>query len=105
MAGHLGLGEREFIDRHMRLRADRKGIVLQDQPGGACVFLEGGSCRVQPVKPQQCRDFPNHWRFPGFERECRAVAVELGEAEYAARVLEATGRQGLGAGAAGELGV
>jgi Fe-S-cluster containining protein len=101
MAEHLGLGEREFIERYMRLREDRRGIVLKDQPDGACVFLEGGNCRVQPVKPQQCRDFPNHWRFPGFERECRAVAVELGEEEYAARVLVATGRQGVGTGRTG----
>lgn len=98
MSVYLGLGEREFIEAYMRLREDRRGIVLRDQADGACVFLEGRECRVQPVKPQQCRDFPNVWRFPGFERHCEAVAVEVGAEEYAERVRQATGREGFGEG-------
>jgi len=31
-------------------------------------------CSVQPVKPQQCREFPNHWNFPGFEKTCHAIS-------------------------------
>lgn len=95
MAKHLGLPELEFIERYMRLRGDRRGIALKDQGDGACIFLEDGGCRVQPVKPQQCRDFPNVWRFPGFERICQARPVEMGEAEYRARVREVTGREGV----------
>jgi hypothetical protein len=28
-------------------------------------------------KPQQCRDFPNRWNFPGSEKDCRAIPIEL----------------------------
>lgn len=55
------MSEGEFIERFTRLRADRRGLALVEQPDGACVFLEGRDCAVQPVKPQQCRDFPNAW--------------------------------------------
>jgi hypothetical protein len=41
---------------------------------------------VQAVKPQQCRDFPNLWNFPGFEKICRAIPVELDAAEFARRI-------------------
>ncbi|MEJ5329584.1 MAG: YkgJ family cysteine cluster protein [Desulfobaccales bacterium] len=27
-------------------------------PGGACIFLAGGLCRVHPVKPRICRQWP-----------------------------------------------
>jgi uncharacterized protein len=76
MAAHLGLSEFDFIQTFTRLRADRQGLALQDKPTGECIFLEGRDCRVQPVKPQQCRDFPNGWNFPGFENICRAVPRE-----------------------------
>ena len=73
MAAFLGLSEFDFIQQYTRLRPDRRGLALQDAPAGACILLAGRDCRVQPVKPQQCRDFPNGWNFPGFERICRAV--------------------------------
>jgi Fe-S-cluster containining protein len=27
-------------------------------------------CFINAVKPQQCRDFPLRWNFPGWEKEC-----------------------------------
>lgn len=92
IAAFLGLTEPDFIDRHTRLRADRQGLALADQPDGACTFLDGGDCRIQPVKPQQCRDFPNRWNFPGFRDFCRSIPRDLDDAEYQRRVREATGR-------------
>jgi Fe-S-cluster containining protein len=78
LAAFLGVSEYDFIQRYTRLSADRSGLALQDKPGGSeCIFLEGRDCTVQPVKPQQCRDFPNGWNFPGFERICRAVPKEI----------------------------
>ncbi|MEI6085851.1 MAG: YkgJ family cysteine cluster protein, partial [Verrucomicrobiota bacterium] len=64
LAAFLGIAEDEFIQRNMRLRPDRRGLVLADKENGECVFLDGVDCRVQSVKPQQCRDFPNLWNFP-----------------------------------------
>ena len=77
IAEHLGLSEFDFIQSYTRLRGDRRGLALQDKPNGECIFLEGRDCSVQPVKPQQCRDFPNKWNFPGFEKICRAVPKQI----------------------------
>lgn len=92
MAAHLGLSEHDFIQRHTRLRADRQGLVLQDKPNGECIFLVDEACAVQPVKPQQCRDFPNLWNFPGFEQVCHAIPRQVGEEEYRQLIRRATGR-------------
>lgn len=95
LAAFLGLEEFDFIQRFTRLRADRAGLALVENPGGACVFLAGDDCRVQSVKPRQCRDFPNRWRFPGFEQVCHAVAHEVTAAEHQRLVVAATGHRPL----------
>lgn len=61
LASYLGLSEPEFIEQHTRLRQDRRGLALKEKPDHSCIFLEGKNCAVQPVKPQQCREFPNRW--------------------------------------------
>lgn len=83
MAGFLGMAELEFIARYTRLRADRRGLALTEREDGACIFLEGRDCRVQAVKPRQCREFPNGWSFSGFREFCRALPREVDDAEYA----------------------
>ena len=75
LASHLQLGEHEFIQQFTRLSTDRRGLALNDKPNGECIFLAGSDRSVQPVKPQQCRDFPNKWRFPGWRQVCEAVPV------------------------------
>lgn len=92
LADFLGLGEHEFIQRHTRLTQDRRGLALQEKPDGACVFLAGNDCAVQPVKPQQCRDFPNLWRHPEAETKCRAIPRIVADEEYVHRVAQVTGR-------------
>lgn len=59
IARFLQLDELEFIQNYTRLRPRRDGLALIDKPNGECFFLEGNDCRLQQVKPQQCRDFPN----------------------------------------------
>jgi Fe-S-cluster containining protein len=73
IAAYLRLAEHDFIQRHTRLRAERNGLALKDKPNGECSFLEGNSCAIQSVKPQQCRDFPNEWNFPGWRQVCEAL--------------------------------
>ena len=85
LAAFKGLSEADFIQQFMRLRWDRGGLALQEKPDGGCVFLDGDDCSVQAVKPQQCRDFPNLWNFPGFEKTCKAFPREVTEAEYERR--------------------
>ena len=86
------MGEHDFIQQFTRLRNDRRGLVLQEKPDGSCVFLDGNDCAVQPVKPQQCQDFPNLWNFPGFEKTCHAIPRRVGEEEYVGLVARATQR-------------
>lgn len=93
LAAHLGLSSHDFIQQHTRLTSDRRGLALLDKPNGECSFLEGNDCRVQPVKPQQCRDFPNLWSFPGAQDHCRALPRQLPADEYIRRVAAATGRR------------
>jgi len=93
LAAFKGLSEHEFIQGYTRLRHDRQGLALLEQAGGGCIFLDGDDCAVQAVKPQQCRDFPNLWNFPGFEKVCHAIPREVDAAEYARRIarIRATG--------------
>ncbi len=70
----LGCRLREFLERYTRLAPDRRGLVLADRADGACIFLEGTNrCRIYPVRPRQCRGFPNRWNFPGFRAVCRCL--------------------------------
>ncbi|HNQ72510.1 MAG TPA: YkgJ family cysteine cluster protein [Verrucomicrobiota bacterium] len=92
IAAFLKLAPDEFIQRHTRLRSDRRGLVLEEKPDGACIFLEDGACAIQPVKPQQCRDFPNLWQYPGADQFCHAIPREVEEAEYVRLVAAATRR-------------
>jgi Fe-S-cluster containining protein len=75
IASFLGMPENEFIQQYTRLRTNRRGLSLIDQADGACIFLDGQDCKIQPVKPQQCRDFPNAWNFPGWRDICMATEV------------------------------
>ena len=92
LAGFKGLTEYDFIQQYTRLTSDRRGLALMDKPNGECVFLDGGNCSVQDVKPQQCRDFPNLWNHPGADKTCQAIPRQVTEAEYVELVARATGR-------------
>jgi len=75
IASYVGIGEMEFIQHHTRLRPDRQGLALLDQADGSCIYLEKGECKIQAVKPGQCRGFPNTWNFPGWREICQAKPV------------------------------
>ena len=82
LAGHLDISIHDFTERYTRLREDRQGLVLKEKPNGECVFLDGVDCRVQEVKPRQCRNFPNLWNFPGWEQQCQAIPRVVNDQEY-----------------------
>ncbi len=70
IADFLQMDVRRFINTFTLLTDDRTGLSLMEQDDGACVFLTEQGCRIQPVKPAQCRDFPYKWRFSGFKQIC-----------------------------------
>ena len=77
IAAFLGVEVSAFVERFTRLRADRGGLSLTERPDHSCIFLEDRDCLINEVKPQQCRDFPNKWNFPGWRQVCEAVPVEI----------------------------
>jgi Fe-S-cluster containining protein len=92
LAAFKGLTEVGFIQQFTRLTTDRRGLALAEKPGGECTFLDGNDCSVQPVKPRQCREFPNLWNFPGFEKICHAIPRRVDDEQYARLVQAATKR-------------
>lgn len=74
IAGALGLGVEAFTHRFTRLNAERRGLALVEHPDGTCIFLENSpcACRIQQVKPAQCRTFPMDWRYADLEKVCPA---------------------------------
>jgi len=78
MAEHLGITVEEFVETRTRLRDDRQGLSLTDNQDGHCVFFEEPDvCQIHAARPEQCRRFPTHWNFPGFEAECDAIKLRL----------------------------
>ena len=77
IAAFLGITPGEFISRHAELRPSRAGLMLKSEPDGSCIFLRGVNiCAIQQAKPQQCRDFPDKWRFDGWREMCEAIEVD-----------------------------
>jgi len=71
IADYLHLPVLEFIDRYTKLSRDRTCLTLTDADSGGCIFYaDGPGCRIQNVKPCQCRDFPQRWRCDGWKRQC-----------------------------------
>lgn len=71
IAAQLGLDVAAFTANHTRLMPDRSGLALLEEEDGSCAFLAAdGTCRVQPVKPEQCRGFPYTWRYPDMATIC-----------------------------------
>lgn len=78
IARFLNLTEWDFIQNYTRLRPQRDGLALKDAADGACIFLEGKNiCKIQAVKPFQCKGFPNDWNFPGWREVCEAIPHTL----------------------------
>jgi uncharacterized protein len=77
IAAFVGLSEFDFVQKYTRLRQYRDGLALTDKENGECIFLDGNDCAIQQAKPQQCRDFPNKWNFPGWRQVCEAIPVPV----------------------------
>ena len=55
MAAFLGLEEQEFCVRYLESSPLGARLAIQN---GVCVFVEDNRCRVHPVKPFICRQWP-----------------------------------------------
>ena len=72
IAQYLRLTIQDFTSIYTRLCANRSGLILAESTDGACIFLHDTLCRIQDVKPRQCRDYPATWHIPGEEQFCHA---------------------------------
>lgn len=80
IASFLGMETQAFIDQFTRLRTNRSGLSLIEKENHECIMLDGKNCRINPVKPEQCRGFPNQWNFPGWQDVCQAQPIRMSEA-------------------------
>ena len=79
IAEYLGYSLKEFTEKFTTLGDNRTSLILEEKgDDSACVFLNGdNSCAVYPVRPQQCKDFPYSWNYPGWWRHCEnSCAIE-----------------------------
>ncbi len=72
LAAYLGLSVFDFVNQFCEVEQRRK-LVLKKNPDESCVFLSAEGCRIQPVKPLQCIDFPTKWRTPASYEYCRGL--------------------------------
>lgn len=72
IAEYLKIPLEEFLREHTRLTHDRQSLSLLEKEDGSCCYYdeENHCCLIQSVKPQQCKDFPYKWNFPGWEELC-----------------------------------
>ena len=75
IAAYLDMPEADFFDSMIRISPDRQCLSLIENADGSCVFLNDAgngiaACGIDPVKPRQCRSFPEHWNFPGWRELC-----------------------------------
>jgi len=60
MADYLGESPEEFKKNWIKSSLF-EGYWLKEKPNRDCIFLENNMCKVHPVKPEQCRNFPFSW--------------------------------------------
>ena len=72
IAEFLNMSVEDFIGLHTTITPDRQHLSLLSKPDGSCEYLGDGGCLINPVKPLQCREFPEKWNFPGWQNECAA---------------------------------
>ncbi len=74
IAVFLGIDIYDFTDKYTRFTFNRKSLSLTEGPDGQCIFLlDDNTCRIQSVKPAQCRNFPFLWRSKQIEQCCPAL--------------------------------
>jgi len=80
IAEFLGMEEDAFIQQFTRLRMNRNGLSLVSRENDECIMLENDRCKIQEVKPFQCKGFPNRWNFPDWQKVCKAKPVPMQQA-------------------------
>jgi Fe-S-cluster containining protein len=77
IANLLKLSVPDFTADFTIVTDDRTGLSLREQDDGSCVFFTDSppACKIQAVKPKQCKTFPFEWNFDGWEEECHGSSL------------------------------
>jgi len=71
IATFLGMKVHAFTAEYTRLTFNRTALSLIERTDGSCIFLQPDhTCRIQPVKPEQCRGFPTRWKSRQLQAQC-----------------------------------
>jgi hypothetical protein len=70
IAAFLGMDVLQFIDEYTVLTRDRQALSLREKKNHECLFLTPKGCRINEVKPLQCREFPFKWKLREFATIC-----------------------------------
>jgi len=74
MADFLGLDIYAFTAQYTTITGNRNNLSLIEQSDGGCIFIQAdNTCRIQPVKPAQCKGFPFQWK----SKQLKAICPEL----------------------------
>jgi len=75
IAAFLGLDIYTFTEQYTALTFNRNDLSLIEQEDGSCIFLQAdNTCRIQPVKPAQCKGFPHQWKSTTLRQTCPGLA-------------------------------
>jgi len=86
LAEHLGLSPEDFAARYLVQTALGPQLATRS---GTCVFQEGSLCRVHPVKPRICREWPflpallaHPDEFEAAKEACPGILADAGHADF-----------------------
>lgn len=86
IAAFLGMNVYAFTEQYAVFTANRRGLSLTEREDGGCIFLlDDNTCRIQPVKPAQCRGFPFLWRSAVLDKTCPALGDATTKIEFCLR--------------------
>jgi Fe-S-cluster containining protein len=77
IAESLNVSVDQLVNERLTLMPDRRGLSLDQDEQGACVFLDPDQgCLIEAVKPRQCKEFPWRWQYENVEEICKGIKIE-----------------------------
>lgn len=73
ISNYLKISEEAFIDQYTTVAPDRLSLILKDNNGNDCCLLTEKGCLIHPVKPEQCKGYPDKWISPELASICEGM--------------------------------
>lgn len=73
IARYMEIDLHAFYDKYVMKRSNGS-LWLRDDANTNCLFLDNNNrCKIHPVKPRQCTDFPHKWRTADVLSYCQGL--------------------------------